>query len=359
MSFDWPWALLALVLIPLVLAIAWWSRRRRRKAAVRVTSAVLVRSALPGRTQWRRRIPAALLVLGLLVLGVGAARPQTSVAVSSSSTTIILALDVSGSMCSTDVAPNRITAAEKAASTFIKAQPKGTRMGLVAFAGIAAEVVPPTTDTNQLLTAMKTLTTSRGTAIGQAILTSIDAIAAIDPSVPSTEVTVPATSGGGYAAATIVVLTDGANTQGVTPQVAAQQAAARHLRVYTIGFGTTTPTALVCDSSQVGGGGTFGGSGAGGFGYSGGRDGGVNPLVIDEAALQQVATITGGKYYRAVDAGQLDSALKALPSTITVVHKHVDVADRFAAIGGLLIALAIGLSLWWNRVRRVSRVKAS
>ncbi len=149
MSFDWPWALLALAAIPLVLGIAWWSRRRRRRAAVRVTSAVLVRSALPGRTLWRRRIPAALLVLGLAVLGVGAARPQATVAVSSNSTTIMLALDVSGSMCSTDVAPNRINAAEKAAATFIKAQPHGTRMGLVAFAGVAAEIVPPTTDIEQ------------------------------------------------------------------------------------------------------------------------------------------------------------------------------------------------------------------
>ncbi len=356
MSFDWPWALLALAAIPLVLGIAWWSRRRRRRAAVRVTSALLVRSALAGRTAWRRRIPAALLVLGLAVLGVGAARPQTTQAVSTSSTTIMLALDVSGSMCSTDVAPNRITAAEKAASNFIKAQPHGTRMGLVAFAGIAAEIVPPTTDTDKLLTAMKTLTTSRGTAIGEGILTSIDAIAAIDPSVPPTGANVTAGSGSGRSAATIVVLTDGANTQGVTPQTAAQQAADRHIPVYTIGFGTTTPTPLVCDSSQLSGGfnGNFGGAGAGGFGYGGGRDGGVNPLVIDENALRQVAATTGGRYYRAVDAGQLDSALKDLPSTITVAHRRTDVADTFAGIGGLLIALAIGLSLWWNRIRRTS-----
>jgi Ca-activated chloride channel family protein len=355
MTFDWPWALSALAAIPLVLGIAWWSRRRRRRAAVRVTSAVLVRAALPGRTLWRRRIPAAVLVLGLAVLGVGAARPQTTAAVSSSSTTIILALDVSGSMCSTDVSPNRITAAEKAATNFIKAQPHGTRMGLVAFAAVAAEVVPPTTDTDKLLTAMKILTTSRGTAIGQAILTSIDAIAAIDPSVPPTGATVSANSGSGYAAATIVVLTDGANTRGVSPQIAAQQAAARHIRTYTIGFGTTTPTALVCDSSQIAGGfgGGFGGSG--GFGYGGGRDG-VNPLIIDENALRQVAATTGGRYYRAVDAGQLDSALKDLPSTITVAHRHSDIAGTFAAIGGLLATLAIGLSLWWNRVRRVPGV---
>jgi Ca-activated chloride channel family protein len=354
MTFDWPWALLALAAIPIVLGIAWWSRRRRRKTAVRVTSAVLVRGALPGRTLWRRRIPAALLVLGLVVLGVGAARPQSNRSISSNSTTIMLALDVSGSMCSTDVTPNRITAAEKAATSFIKAQPHGTRMGLVAFAGVAAELVAPTTDTSKLLDAMKTLTTSRGTAIGEAILASIDAIAEVDPSVAPTGAKVTGDSGSGYAAATIVVLTDGANTQGVDPQTAAQQAAARHLRVYTIGFGTTTPSPMVCDSSQAGGG-FIGGGGGGNFGGGGGgfRDGAINPLIIDENALRQVAATTGGRYYRAVDAGELQSALKDLPSTITVAHKKVDIADLFAGIGGLLVALALALSLWWNRVRRM------
>jgi Ca-activated chloride channel family protein len=355
MSFDWPWALLALAAIPLVLGVAWWSRRRRRRVAVRVTSAVLVRAALPGRTLWRRRIPPGLLVLGLLVLSVGAARPQADKAVSSNSTTILLALDVSGSMCSTDVLPNRLVAAEKAATTFIKAQAGGTRLGLVAFAGNAAELVPPTNDKDKLLEAMKHLTTSRGTAIGQAILTSIDAIAEVDPSVAPTGATVSANSGSGYAAATIVVLTDGANTQGVSPQTAAKQAADRHVRVYTIGFGTTTPSPMVCDSSQIDGGG-FGGGGLGGGGFGGGGlggGGGRNALIIDEAALQGVADTTGGHYYRAVDAGQLKGALADLPRTITVAHKHVDIAYIFAGIGGLLVVLAIGLSLWWNRVRGV------
>src|SRR4051812_8909774 len=107
MSFSWPWALLALLVIPLVFAVWWWTRRRRRRAAVRVTSIALVRVALPGRTRWVRRIPVALLVAGLAVLGVGAARPQASVPVPMTSATILLAVDVSGSMCSTDVDPNR------------------------------------------------------------------------------------------------------------------------------------------------------------------------------------------------------------------------------------------------------------
>jgi Ca-activated chloride channel family protein len=364
MSFAWPSALLALLAIPLVLGVAWWTRRRRRRSAVRVTSVALVRAALPGRTLWRRRVPAALLVLGLAVLGIGAARPQATVAIPASSTTILLALDVSGSMCSTDVQPNRLTAAEKAAADFIKAQPGGARIGLVAFGGIAGVLVPPTTDTKALLDALPNLTTSRGTAIGQAILTSIDAIADIDPAVSPTGVDVTGDpAGSAYAADVIVVLTDGANTQGVEPQTAARQAAARRLRVYTIGFGTTTPAPMVCDASQIGdgpggrfGGGPFGGGPFGGGGF-GGRGG--NPLVADYDALRQVATATGGQFYSAKDAVQLQGALADLPKAIRVTHEHRDLAAWFAAFGGLLIAAAVALSLWWNRVRHVPAAPTS
>src|ERR1700733_8419495 len=150
MPFTWPWALLTLLALPLVFATWWLTRRRRKRAAVRVTSIALVRSAAGGRARWRRRVPAALFVLGLAVLAVGAARPQVSVPQSSSDATIMLALDVSGSMCSTDVKPNRITAAEQAAGAFITAQAGGPRIGLAAFAGTAVVLVPPTTDTKQL-----------------------------------------------------------------------------------------------------------------------------------------------------------------------------------------------------------------
>src|ERR1700727_3041399 len=125
MSFTWPWALLALLALPAIAGIWWWTRSRRRRAAVRVTSIALVRAAVPVRSRWRQRVPPALLAVGLAVLAVGAARPQATVPVPSTSPTILLALDVSGSMCSTDVSPNRITAAEKAASTFIKSEAGG------------------------------------------------------------------------------------------------------------------------------------------------------------------------------------------------------------------------------------------
>jgi Ca-activated chloride channel family protein len=347
MSFSGPWALLALLVVPLVFAVWWLTRRRRRPAVVRVTSIALVRAALPGRSRWRRRIPAALLASGLAVLAVGAARPQATVPVPSSSATIMLALDVSGSMCSTDVAPNRLTAAEQAAADFIKSQTGGPRIGLVAFASTAVVLVPPTADSRQLAGALGSLTTSFGTAIGEGILTSLDAIAQVDPSVAPTGATV-SRDRGGYADDVIVVLTDGSNNRGVDPQTAAKQAANRGVRVFTIGYGTDNPAPLACSPAQFGG---FGGT-SGGFGGFGGRVGGGSPFDADYNALRQISRTTGGTFYRAQDAGQLGSALARLPAAFTIVRKHIDIASWFAAGGGLLIAAAVALSLWWNRARR-------
>ncbi|HEY0530901.1 MAG TPA: VWA domain-containing protein, partial [Actinoplanes sp.] len=278
MSLSWPWALLALVAVPLLLVVRWWLNRRRKRSAITVSSVALIRAALPGRTAWRRRIPVYLFLAGLLPLAAALARPQATVSVPADNTSILLALDVSGSMCSTDVQPNRLTAASDAARRFIKAQKGGTRIGLVAFSGIAGLLVPPTTDQGKLLDAIDGLKTARGTAIGQGILTSIDAIAEINPNVAKTGVDlgdqVPGLPGN-YQPDTIVVLTDGSNTTGVDPVTAAQQAAARHLRVFTIGFGTTNPSSMVCTANQIGDDGAFGGQrGGGGFGGFGGFGGG-------------------------------------------------------------------------------------
>ncbi|HEY6791564.1 MAG TPA: VWA domain-containing protein [Trebonia sp.] len=357
MSLSWPWALLALLVLPLVLATWWLARRRRRRAAVRVTSIGLIRAAMPGRSRWRRRVPTALLAVGLAVLSVGAARPQATVPVASSSATIMLALDVSGSMCSTDVKPNRITAAERSASAFIKSQVGGPRVGLVVFAATAVVLVPPTTDTRQLLNALGGLTTSFGTAIGEGILTSLDAIAQVDPSVAPTGATVRRPPGAGYADDVIVVLTDGSNNRGVDPQTAASEAADRGVRVFTIGYGTDTPAPLECSSSQFGG---FGGGGPGGGGPGGGEFGGGpggggfgggNPIAANYDALMQISKTTGGTFYRAASASQLSRALARLPAAFTVIREHVDLASWFAVAGGLLIAVAVALSLWWNQPR--------
>jgi Ca-activated chloride channel family protein len=351
MSLTWPWALTALLAFPLLLGFRWWTRRRRRREAVRLSSVALIRAALPGRSSWRRRIPLWLFAAGLVVLGTAAARPQASVVVPDNATTILLAVDVSGSMCSTDVSPNRLTAAQKAAREFIRGHDGSSRIGLVAFSGVAGLLVPPTTDTDKLLKAIDGLRTSRGTAIGLAILASIDAIAEINPDVPPTGVEVPDNGGAAgantqYEPDTIVVLTDGRNTDGVDPVTAAQAAAARHLRVYTIGFGTSQPSPMVCTSDQISGESSFrGGPPGGGFGGRG------RFQDIDEPMLMKVADMTGGKYFKAENAQALSDVLRDLPSQVTLQHKNAEITIWFTLGGALLVLVAVGLSQWWNRLR--------
>jgi len=348
MSLTWPWALAALLAGPLLLLVRWRAARRRRRIAVRVPSIALIQAALPGRSLWRRRVPVALFVLGLLAMGLASARPQAKLLVPQNSTSILLAIDVSRSMCATDVEPNRLAAARAAASRFVKAQPSGTRMGLVAFSGIAGMLVQPTTDKDSLLAAISTLRTARGTAIGQAILTSIDAIAEVNPAVPPTGAEVEESQAGApvaYEPDTIVVLTDGRNTQGVDPVTAAHEAGARKLRVFTIGFGTTEPAPLVCDSDDISDLGDF--RGDPGFRFGGGGFGRVQE--IDEDTLSQVAQITGGKYFRAQDAEQLDGVLADLPDNIVTQRKNVEITVWFVLGGALLVFVAVALSVLWNR----------
>ncbi|MFI6073526.1 VWA domain-containing protein [Actinoplanes sp. NPDC051343] len=352
MSLSWPWALLALLAVPLLLVVRWWLNRRRKRAAITVSSVALIRAALPGRTAWRRRIPVYLFLAGLLPLAAALARPQATVSVPADNTSILLALDVSGSMCSTDVQPNRLTAASDAARKFVKAQKGGTRIGLVAFSGIAGLLVPPTTDQDKLLDAIDGLKTARGTAIGQGILTSIDAIAEINPAVAKSGVDLGDQASGGpgnFQPDTIVVLTDGSNTTGVDPVTAAQQAAARHLRIFTIGFGTTNPASMVCSSSQIGDDGAFGPRGGGGFGGFGGAGGRARVQEIDEDTLQKVADTTGGRYFRAQDAGRLDDVLSGLPRQIGLHREHVEISVWFVLAGALFVFAGVGLSLWWSR----------
>ena len=178
-----------------------------------------------------------------------------------SDSTIILALDVSGSMCSTDVDPNRLTAATTAVREFVQNQDDETRIGLVVFSGFAQLTVAPTTEREALLRSLDGLTTGRGTAIGAAMLKSVDAIAEIDPEVapsdPGTGTDAAAAPRarppGTYAPEIVVLLTDGANTTGVEPIDAAKTAAERGVRVYPIGFGTRNPATMVCTAAQLGG----------------------------------------------------------------------------------------------------------
>ena len=346
MALGWPWAAATVLVVPLLLAVRWWLNWRRRRAAVTVSSVALIRAALPGRTARRRRIPVFLFLTGLLALAAGTSRPRATVAVPTNRTTILLAIDVSGSMCTTDVAPNRLAVASDAARTFVKGRRDGTRIGLVAFSGMAGLLVAPTTDKNRLLDAIDGLRTARGTAIGQAILTSLDAIAETNPEVAKTGVDLGAAAPGGYQPDTIVLLTDGSNTTGIDPQTAAEQAAARRVRVFTIGFGGTGPAPMVCTPDQVDGGSLFGGGGRGGFTGQ--------AQEIDEDALTRVAETTGARYFPARDADQLDDVLGDLPRAIGLHRERVEITGWFVLAGALAVGAGMGLALWWNRSSRTT-----
>ncbi|HEY6742823.1 MAG TPA: VWA domain-containing protein [Lapillicoccus sp.] len=372
MSFDQPYLLLGLLAVPILLAAYLWQTRRRKPAAVRYSNVALVRSAVGPSRRWRRHVPVALVIASLGLLGVAAARPQVKADVPISSSTVILALDVSGSMCATDVEPNRLGAAQAAVRKFVETQGDDTKIGLVLFSGFAQLAVAPTTNKNDLLNTLDAVTTGRGTTIGAAILKSIDAIAELDPNVaPSdpedapnpdgsslpkapdggngsgaTPTPSPNADGGDKAPEIVVLLTDGANTRGITPEDAAVQAAARGVRVYPIGFGTKNPTQMVCSSSQLGGmtQQRFGGRDFTGGGVMGGR----NFLVVDEDALKAVASTTGGEYFGATDADQLQSVLDNLPKHVTTQQQDVDISAGFIAVAALLLLLGLGLSIRWS-----------
>lgn len=183
MDLLWPGFLFLLGLIPLIIGAYIWTLRRRRRFAVRYSSLALVREALPHQSRLRRHLPFALFLLALISLVLALGRPVTAVNVPAGQATIILAVDVSRSMCSTDIPPNRLTAAQAAAQSFIQDQGNSTQIGIVAFAGFAELIQPPTADQEVLQDAVQSLSTGRRTAIGSAILKSLDAIAEINPNV--------------------------------------------------------------------------------------------------------------------------------------------------------------------------------
>jgi Ca-activated chloride channel family protein len=355
MRFAWPLALVGLVVPLATIGAYFWLRRRRRKFAVTFASLALIRQAQPERSRWRRLVPAALLLAAMAVLVFAAARPEALVTTSRSDTSIILTIDVSRSMCSTDVTPNRLAAAEAAARKFVDDQPGGTRMGLVAFAGSAQILVPPTTDRDRLTQAIDGLTTSIGTAIGNGVLSSIDALARVNPDIaPSTVKLDPAQRrrdrfASKYVPDVVVLLTDGAATTGVDPLDAARQASDRRVRVFTIGFGTRSPSPLVCTTEQFGGDSLGPVGGVGGFpsDLSSGRRG--NYLEIDESTLRSIARITGGTYARAASAAQLEHAFRELPRRVVTVKEVHELTVYLVALGAFLAVGAVATSRWWNR----------
>jgi Ca-activated chloride channel family protein len=358
MSFLWPGLLIALAIVPIVVAVYVLSRRRRRPEAVRYSSLSLVRAAQPGSNRLRRHLPFALFATALAVLVLALSRPIAIASVPANSTTIILTIDVSGSMCETDVAPFRLIAAEEAALRFIDQQGSSTQIGIVAFSGYAQLVQAPTTDRAALEAALRSLVTGKRTAIGSGILASIDAIAAVDPSVAASTgegrpgVEPSPVPEGAYAPDIVVLLTDGASNYGPDPLEAAQQAATRGIRVYTIGFGTPdggqfdtqcTIQFLGREPGQVPGFGGFGGGGFGTFGNGGGFKRG-----IDDQALIQIADTTGAEYHTAETAGELQQVFDGLPTNLIMKHEVVELSVVFVGLATVLAGTALLLGRAWR-----------
>jgi len=342
MEMLWPGFLYLWILIPVLILTYILILRRRKPYAVRYSSLSLIRDALPKQSQWRRHLPFALFLLALSSLTMALTRPTSTIKVPASNSTIILAIDVSRSMCSTDILPSRLEAAKSAALAFVASQDANAQIGVVAFAGFAALIQPPTTERALLETAITNLSVARRTAIGEGIVASLDAISEMDDSVvsPYSEVEVTPLPNGQYVPAIIVLLTDGVSTTGAPPLLAAQLSADRGVRVYTIGFGTDhNNTAPNCgfptqNSDQFGG--SFGGGG-GGFRRQ-----------IDEETLKQVADLTGGTYHLAASASELEEVFKNLPTQLMTITETTEVSVIFAAVGALFISLAIALSIFWH-----------
>lgn len=346
MSLLWPNLLWALALIPALAATYLWALRRKRRAVVRFSSLTLLRDVIPAGSWWRRHLPAILFLAGLSSLVVSLARPVRVVRIPAGQTTIVLAMDVSRSMCSTDIEPSRLIAAKAAALSFIENQDADAQIGLVAFSGFAELVQPPTTDQEALAAAIKSLLTGRRTAIGSGILKALEAVAEADESVapPDTSgantFTVRPMPAGVYAPAIIVLLTDGASNSGPIPQDVAAQAAARGVRVYAIGFGTEQGGEFAACGQRNYGFEPFGGFGIGGGG--GFRRG------IDEKTLMEVADMTGAEYYSAESAPELERVFRELPTSTIMKTETTEVTSPLLVAGGLLVALALMLSLLWH-----------
>jgi Ca-activated chloride channel family protein len=346
MTFLWPEFLWLLALVPLLIAAYVLILRRKRKAALRYASLTMVREAMGTGQKFRRHVPPLLFLIAMITMIVAVARPAAVVRLPSQHETIILSMDVSGSMRAKDVEPDRITAAQAAAKAFVNDQPRTTRIGIVAFAGTASLVQPPTQNREDLIAAIDRFQLQRATAIGSGILVALKAIFPdVDFDLRSSNPRLnPATSRplyaptdpdkappkpvppGSYKSAAIILLTDGQATTGPDPIEAARMAAERGIRVFTVGVGTPNGEILV------------------GEGWS-------MRVRLDEETLKTIANLTGGEYFYAGTAVDLKKIYQSLNSKFVLEKKETEITALFAAAAALTVLLSGLLSLlWFNRI---------
>jgi Ca-activated chloride channel family protein len=326
MTFLWPKLLWLLLVLPVCVGLYLWVLKRKKLSAVRYASLGLVKEAAGKRLWWRRHLPPVLLLLALGAMIAAIARPAAVITLPSSHETVILAIDVSGSMRATDVEPTRMEAAQAAARAFVAEQPRSARIGVVAFSGAAALVQPPSANRDDVRAAIDQLQPQHATAIGSAILVSLKAIfPQVDFDVrrkPDLKPVPP----GSHASAAIILLSDGQTTAGPDPVEAARLAAERGVRVFTVGVGT--------DNGQV----------LTGEGWS-------MRVRLDEESLKAIADLTRAEYFYAGSATELKKVYQLLRSKLVLEKKQVEVTALFSAIGAATVLLSATLSLlWFNRI---------
>jgi Ca-activated chloride channel family protein len=318
-SFGAPLFLLALLLVPALAAGYVGLQRTQGRAAAAFASPALRASFAPHRPRWRRHVPLTVLLLAVAILVVALAKPQRTVAVPVEQAQIMLLNDVSGSMLATDVKPNRLVAARRAAQAFIDKVPKQVNIGVEAFNQIPQVLANPTTDRNALSGALGRLTASGGTATGEAIQTATRVLNQA-----------PA-QGGKKPPSAIVLLSDGASTKGVNPLEAAQAAAKLKIPIYTVTLGTAGGTITVPRSPKNPAAGTI-----------------TKPVPPDEASLRQIATSSGGQSFTAESASDLSTVYERLGSQLGHKKEPRQITAGFAGAGLALLAFGAALSLRWT-----------
>ena len=327
-----------------------WLLRQRRRSPVTYPSLAIIRQALRASNRWRRHTPPALLWLALCVTAIGLARPTAQVTLPADFMTLVLAVDVSRSMLAEDVEPNRIQAAQATVKEFLQELPNNIRVGIVSFAGTAQVVQHITDERDALVSSIDRFQLQRGTATGSGLLlaletllpgSGIDLQAAIygeefgrwgsKPLTPSKSAAAPATVAapvppGSYNNGAIILLSDGRRTHGPDPLAAAKQAAQRGVRVYTVAFGTEN-------------------------GFIPGWEGSSFYTRVDEQALQAMAKITEGEFFRAGNSQDLKEVYRHLSSKFSLERRDTEVTALFCMAALTLSVLALVLSILWFKRR--------
>ncbi len=345
MNFQWPEMLGLLVLVPAVVVAYFLLLRRKKKAALRYASLSLVRDAMGAGQRLRRHVPPILYLIALTLMLIAVARPAAVVTLPTQHETVILSMDVSGSMRATDVKPSRIAAAQEAARAFVAEQPKTTRIGVVSFAATASVVQSPTHSREDIVAAIDRFQLQRGTAVGSGILVALKMIfpdaefdlrsfnprreatksAPLDPG-RAADKAAPKVPPGSYESAAIILLTDGQTTVGPDPIESARIAADRGVRVYTVGIGTANGETI-------------------------GAEGWSMRVRLDEETLKTIANLTRGEYFYAGTATDLQKIYKSLNTKLFFEQRETEVTALFAAAAAALALVSGMLSmLWFNRI---------